>query len=176
MTPTRIGELGAKDLLRVTPPSLSDIAAQPFRVSDRISERYVTVRSYEIQRSFPKTGPSHSLLPREYIERKPQLAARTSHTASRFSLSACRFSIYMDLPLQRRQRRKVVFTRSNLHPGQPIPAADSTSSASAQCAVTIVDLSLRYRPEEQPTHCAESKKHRQHERNDARPHEAGENT
>jgi hypothetical protein len=78
----------------MAPAAFSEVLTQPLRVGARVGEGYVAVRPHEIQRTFLQTGASRCVLPRENVERKPMLSAGFPHPASRFS-------IHMDLPLQR---------------------------------------------------------------------------
>jgi len=103
------------------------------------------------------------------MQRKPKLGARFTH-APFYS------AIHMDLPLERREWREVVFARCELDPRESISAMYSPRSARAQRAATIVDARLRYRLEQEATHCSHSKKEWYHEGKGSLTHQTREST
>ena len=130
--------------------AFTEILAQPLRVGVRIGQSDVAVWPDEIECPALETGPPHSRLPREAVERKPKFDAGFGHAGSHFS-------VHVDLPLQRGERREVVLSRLHLDPRQPIPTPDGPGRARAQRAVAIVDADLRQGLEHQATPRRKSK-------------------
>src|SRR5215831_13339096 len=114
-----------------------EVLAQPSRIARRIRQRGVAIRSNEVQRGAAKAYSPHCRLPGKLMEWKVQFGAR-------FCQASLRFSIYMNLPRQRRERGEVVFSRLQRDPGKAIAASNGAGRALAQRTVAIVDADLRH--------------------------------
>src|SRR5215510_5891649 len=75
----------------------------------------------------------------------------------------------MDLPVEGGEGREVIGF-ADLHPGQPVAAVDGTDASFAQRARAVIDVGLRDRAKEKPSHRSERKKQRQERRSEVEPH------
>src|SRR5215472_17096656 len=77
----------------------------------------------------------------------------------------------MDLPVEGGERREVIGF-PDLHPGQPVAAVDGTDASLAQRARAVIDVGLRHRAKQKPSHRSERKKQRQERRSEVEPHKS----
>src|SRR5215831_16699766 len=66
--------------------------------------------------------------------------------------------------------RREVIGFPDLHPGQPVAAVDGTGASFAQRARAVIDVGLRDRAKQKPSHGSERKKQRQERRSEVESH------
>src|SRR6266550_8654582 len=146
---------------RLARPNLpiAQILLQPCRVRVGMRESDISIRTNKIYRVANETGGMHGFLPWERVQRQTRLLADAGDRRRDIAVD-------MQLPLERRQRGKVVEVAgrrwTELDPRQAIATADLSRDASAQIAAAIFDRGLRHRAKHESSRDIHREEHRQH--------------
>ena len=78
--------------------------------------------------------------------------------------------VHVDLPVERRQRREVVYiVQVRRYPGQTVATVNASRAPLAQAAAAVVHRRLRNRPKHETPRGREGKDHRNYQRYDVEP-------
>src|SRR6185503_1914972 len=104
---------------------LVEIPKQVLRVAIRIGQGDVAVRPNQVECSALEAGRLHRWRPPKDVERQP-------HSGASFDLSSASLAVQVGLPVDGRQRRKIIFSLLDRDPGQAVPALDRAGGTCAQ--------------------------------------------
>ena len=122
------------------------IVSQARDIRIGIGQPDVSIGANEIKSAVADTGDSRRRAPLELIQRDAKRRACRREVIPRST-------VHVDLPPQRRERRKIIRPVRKLDPGKPVSGTDCSRLAFTQRAVVVRDVDLRDGPEEKSAHC-----------------------